>query len=85
MRVESEVNDRAYQTGVMKLNRYKKHPVLGTDVKEGTQAIPDPHWIEEIEKGKVDSMTAALREQKRPPSVQYMRGGCTISQGEMKN
>lgn len=47
----------------MNSNRYKNQPVLRTDVEKGTQAVTDLHWMEEIEKGKVDSVTAALREQ----------------------
>lgn len=54
VRVELGVDDRAYQTGVINLNRLKDCPVLKTDVEEATQVVTDPHWIEGIEKGQMD-------------------------------
>lgn len=62
VRVELWVDGRVYQIGVINANWLKDRPVLGTDAEEDTQAVTDPHWMKEIEKGQMDSEKTALRE-----------------------
>lgn len=59
--MEPEVNDRAYQIGIVNSNRQRIHSVLKTDSEEATQVVNGLHWIAEIEKGQADSEIATLK------------------------
>lgn len=62
VRVEPEVDDIAYQIGVINSNGFRKCPMLKTDDEEDTQVINDPHWEEEIKKKQIDTKIAEKAE-----------------------